>query len=124
VFVTSAELFFPANRQAPIAAMVELTDSDALPVAAEFDFRQTGPQTWDIHVETDEGAVVVSRGGARLVDNGRVLVDAPEAEYAGLYRRFVALAARGASDVDLAPLQLVADAFMLGRRRTVEAFED
>ena len=31
---------------------------------------------------------------------------------------------KGESDVDLAPLQLVADAFMLGRRRTVEPFKD
>ena len=30
----------------------------------------------------------------------------------------------GETDVDLAPFQLVADAFMLGRRRTVEPFED
>ena len=30
----------------------------------------------------------------------------------------------GEIDVDLAPLQLVADAFLLGRRRTVEPFED
>ena len=30
----------------------------------------------------------------------------------------------GESDVDLAPFQLVADAFLLGRRRTVEPFED
>jgi hypothetical protein len=47
-----------------------------------------------------------------------------EAEYIGLYRRFVELTATGALDVDLAPFQLVADAFMLGRRRTVEPFED
>jgi len=53
-----------------------------------------------------------------------VLVDAPEAEYPGLYRRFVELVAAGTSDVDLAPLRLVADAFMLGSRRTVEPFED
>lgn len=47
-----------------------------------------------------------------------------EAEYIGLYRRFVELTATGALDIDLAPFQLVADAFMLGRRRTVEPFED
>jgi hypothetical protein len=31
---------------------------------------------------------------------------------------------RNLSHVDMAPLFLVADAFMLGRRRIVEAFED
>ena len=53
-----------------------------------------------------------------------MLVDTVDAEYRGLYRRFVELTASGTSDVDLAPLRLVADAFMLGRRLTVEAFEE
>ncbi len=48
----------------------------------------------------------------------------PTRNIPALYRRFRELAASGGSDVDLAPLQLVADAFLLGRRRTVEPFED
>jgi D-galactose 1-dehydrogenase len=55
---------------------------------------------------------------------GKLLVDDADAEYAGLYRRFRELTTTGEADVDLAPLQLVADAFLLGRRRTVEPFED
>ena len=51
-----------------------------------------------------------------------VLVDEKKQSYQSLYRRFVELVAAGESDVDLSPLQLVADAFMLGRRREVEAF--
>jgi len=124
LFVTAAELCFPANREAPIAARVSLTDAAGLAVTAEFDFRQTGPQSWDILVETDGGPLKLSGGGARLVAGGEILVDAAEAEYHGLYRRFVELAATGTSDVDVTPLRLVADAFMLGRRRIVEAFED
>ena len=124
LFVTAAELAFPANRDAPIAATLALGDAEGLPISAEFDFRQTGPQSWDIHFDTDGGPVILSSGGARLTAGGRQLVDAADAEYAGLYRRFLELAATGESDVDLAPLQLVADAFLLGRRRTVEPFED
>ena len=45
VFVTAAELAFPANCQSPIAANLTLTDIGGLPITAEFDFRQTGPQT-------------------------------------------------------------------------------
>ena len=41
-----------------------------------------------------------------------------------MYRRFIELIANGVSDVDLSPLVHVADAFMLGRRRDVEAFEE
>jgi len=124
VFVTAAELCFPANREAPIAANLALSDAAGLPITAEFDFRQTGPQSWDIVAETDQGRITLSGGGRRLAVDGKVLADAPESEYRGLYRRFVELSATGASDVDLAPLRLVADAFMLGKRRIVEAFED
>jgi D-galactose 1-dehydrogenase len=124
LFVTSADLAFPANRDAPIAATLSLNDAEGLPIEAEFDFRQTGPQSWDIHVDTDSGPVTLSSGGARLIAGDKQLVDAADAEYAGLYRRFVELAATGETDVDLAPFQLVADAFMLGRRRTVGPFDD
>lgn len=124
VFVTAAELAFPANRQAPIAASLSLADSAGLSISAEFDFRQAGPQTWDIVVETDGGRLTLSSGGARLALDGEVTVDETSAEYRRLYHRFVELAATGASDVDLTPLRLVADAFLLGKRRIVEAFED
>jgi D-galactose 1-dehydrogenase len=124
VFVTAAELFFPANRQAPIAANLSITDANELPISAEFDFRQTGPQSWDIIVGTDQGQLVLSRGGARMAADGKTLVEAPDQEYPGLYRRFVELTKTGASDVDLTPLRLVADAFLLGSRRIVDPFED
>jgi D-galactose 1-dehydrogenase len=124
VLVTRAELDVPVNCAAPIAAELELTDSTGLPISAAFDFRQTGPPTWDIRFETDHGPVLLSRGGARLSDGDQVLVDTDKEEYPLLYRRFVQLAVEGRSDVDLTPFQLVADCFLLGRWRTVEAFED
>ena len=124
VFVTAAELAFPANCQSPIAANLTLTDISGLPVTAEFDFRQTGPQSWDIVAETDQGRMTLSRGGRILEVDSRVVADAPDEEYCELYRRFVKLAATGASDVDLAPLRLVADAFLLGKRTVVEPFVD
>ena len=95
-----------------------------LPIHAMFRVRQTGPQSWHIRFDTDGGPVTLSSGGARLFDGDTVVVDAKDAEYQGLYRRFAELSSDGRSDVDLAPQLLVADAFMLGRRRTVEAFED
>lgn len=123
-FLTKAELSFPQNRAAPIAVDLTFLDDTGVPIRAEFDWRQTGPQTWDIRVETDAGRLVLSSGGCRLVHDDRVLVDEKQAEYRGIYRRFVELIAGGASDVDLSPLVHVADAFMLGRRRDVEPFED
>ena len=124
VLVTRADLDVPANCAAPIAAELELADAAGLPITAAFDFRQTGEQSWDMHFATDRGPVLLSRGGRRLSDGDNVLLDAENEEYPLLYRRFVQLAAEGRSDVDLAPFQLVADCFLLGRWRTVEPFED
>lgn len=124
VFVTAAELAFPANCQSPIAASLTLTNIDGLPVTAEFDFRQTGPQSWDIVAETDQGRMTLSRGGRIMEVDGKVVADAPDEEYRELYRRFVKLGATGERDVDLAPLRLVADAFLLGKRNVVEPFVD
>jgi D-galactose 1-dehydrogenase len=124
LFVTKAALDFPSNRAAPIAAELDMTDVSGLPIRASFDFRQTGPQSWDILFETDKGPITLSLGGARLADGKDILIHEKEAEYPGLYQRFVELASEGICEVDLAPQQLVADAFMLGLRRTVEPFED
>jgi D-galactose 1-dehydrogenase len=121
-FLTAAELSFPSNCVAPIAADLTFSDVTGLPIRAEFDFRQTGPQTWDIRVETDAGRLTLSSGGRRLVHDDRTLVDEKKAEYRKIYRRFVELIANRESDVDLSPLVHVADAFMLGRRRDVEPF--
>ena len=61
--------------------------------------------------------------GLYTPDGGEVMLDEEQQEYPLLYRRFIELAAQGRSDVDLSPLQLVADAFMLGRHCLVEAFD-
>lgn len=124
VFVTGAELSFPSNCAAPIAATVAFADADGLPVHADLDFLQTGPQSWDIAIETDRGTLLLAQGGAKLTLDGQVLSAQPEAEYRNIYKHFVDLVAEGRSDVDLAPLQLVADAFLLGRRIDVAPFHD
>jgi D-galactose 1-dehydrogenase len=124
MFITSATLDFPGNRAAPIAAHVAFRTAGGLPVAMELDWRQTGPQSWDILAETDKGAMVLSGGGSKLAIDGRVVHEEPEAEYPMLYKRFAEIVRAGVSDVDLAPLQHVADAFMLGQRNVVDAFFD
>ncbi|MCG7508999.1 Gfo/Idh/MocA family protein [Mesorhizobium retamae] len=124
MFITAATLDFPENRDAPIAAQVSFRSADGIPVAVDFDWRQTGPQSWDILAETDKGAMVLSGGGTKLTVDGKTLHEGPEAEYPMLYRRFAELVRERKSDVDLTPLQHVADAFMLGKRNVVEAFFD
>ncbi len=124
VHLTSAELEFPENRDTPIAARLAFADTAGAPVSADFDWRQTGPQTWDIAVDTDRGALTLSAGGARLEIDGQAVDQPPEAEYDGIYARFAELLAAGASDVDASPLVHVADAFMLGRRIVTDPFHD
>jgi len=120
VHLTAATLSFPANRQTPIAADLTFTDH----ITADFDWRQTGPQTWDIEVETDAGTLVLRMGGNRLQIDGVEMAGTNSimGEYPALYARMAALVAQGGSDVDLAPMVHVADALTLGRRIVVPAF--
>ena len=119
--LTGAELDFPANRDAPIAARLSLTQG----ISADFDFRQTGPQTWDMEFLTSGGRLALRMGGNLLEIDGQPAggEDTIMGEYPALYARMAKLVADGASDVDLSPMVLVADAFTLGRRMTVEAFD-
>jgi D-galactose 1-dehydrogenase len=122
LFLTKATLEFPENRDAPIAASIVFSDANNLPVSAEFDWRQTGHQSWDIIAETDAGTMTLAEGGAKLSIDGKLVHDEPEQEYPALYARFAEIIKAKQSDVDLSPLRHVADAFMLGKRKFVEAF--
>jgi D-galactose 1-dehydrogenase len=121
VHLTAATLEFPANRQTPIAAALTFSGG----VTADFDWRQIGPQTWDIVVETTGGQLALRMGGNRLEINGVAVsgADTIMGEYPALYAQMARLVAVGASDVDLAPMVHVADAMTLGRRVVVDAFD-
>ena len=124
LFVRAALLDVPANCATPIAAELILADAGELPVAASFDFLQAGPPTWDIEVDTDQGRLLLSHGGGRLVLDGHEAARGPNAEYPALYAHFADLIAAGQSDADPLPLRLVADAFSVGRQQIVAPFVD
>jgi D-galactose 1-dehydrogenase len=126
IFVQSAELTFPANRDTPIAAQLRFAAAhdDSADLTAEFDWRQTGPQTWTISITTSDGTqLLLSDGGSKLAVDGKPLVTEALAEYEAIYDRFANLLDTGESDIDPAPLQLVADAFLVGQRRVTENFD-
>jgi len=122
VLIEAASMTVPAGRQSPVAAELAMTSGGA-PVEARFDFLQTGPQTWDIEVDTDKGTLALALGGSVLRLPGEEERKAPEREYPRLYARFAELIASGQSDVDVAPLRLVADAFLIAERREGPAFD-
>lgn len=121
-----ADLGFPENRETPVRAELQFHDPSGADVTAGFDWLKAGPPEWDIRIETATGSALLSEGGARLSVDGRDIAAAagPElqGEYPSLYARFAELVATGQSDVDLSPLRHVADAFMIGRRRTEPPF--
>ncbi len=119
-----ADLEIPENRQTPIAARLAMETTSGVAIAAEFDWRQTGPPIWDIRVETDSSEILLREGGARLLVNGTAWIAAEDHEYRRLYARFGERIAAGQSEVDLAPLQLVADAFLMGAQHRVAPFRD
>ncbi|MEI6800193.1 MAG: Gfo/Idh/MocA family oxidoreductase [Pseudomonadota bacterium] len=120
VHLTAATLDFPSNRQTPIAAEMTFTGG----VTADFDWRQTGPQTWDITFDTPKGTLALRMGGNVIEVNGKPAggENTIMGEYPALYAAMTDLIRQGRSDVDLAPMIHVADALTLGARREVEPF--
>lgn len=123
-FLQTASLSVPENCQTPIAASLTFSDRDGLPIGAEFDFLQTGPQTWDIHVDTSVGRMTLAQGGSQLWIDDKLEYEGQDREYPGLYERFSQLIRTGQSDVDVTPLRHVADAFLNGRRTVAAPFSD
>jgi predicted dehydrogenase len=119
-----ATLVFPENRDTPIAARLGMTGAAGFPATAEFDWRQQGPQSWDITVETDGGRLELKEGGALMRIEGVEAERGPDREYPNIYRRFAGLIARRECDVDASPLRICADAFLMGRREVTESFHD
>jgi predicted dehydrogenase len=121
LILKEAELLFPANCETPIAAHA-IFDSNGTAVRMELDFLHAGAPSWSIHVDTDGGELGLLAGGRIMEVDGRAIDTAAIEEYPALYAHFADLVRSGSSDVDLSPLQLVADAFLCGRRVAVEAF--
>ena len=122
LFVRSAELVFPANAQTPIAADVVFASPEGDgPLTASLDWRRPGGEEWTITVETVDGREVrLEDGGAKLFIDGKQQGDSGIGEYPDIYRTFVDLIDERHSLVDVAPLRLVADCLLVGRRQTAD----
>ncbi|MBI2719630.1 MAG: Gfo/Idh/MocA family oxidoreductase [Rhizobiales bacterium] len=119
IFVAASVLEVPSNRATPIAARIRFKPSQGGPalMTAELDWRQTGEQSWNIDVETeDDLRLALRKGGTELYLDGALKLAAPSQEYEAIYAHFAELLKTGRSHIDPAPLQLVSDCLMLGRQ--------
>ena len=123
LFVKSADLYLPEDAQTPIAAEVSFHSPVADgPLSASLDWRRSEGEEWTIVVTTtDNTEVRLQDGGATLILNGDKQAQAGPGEYPDIYREFVDLIDSRQSNVDVAPLRLVADCLLSGRRQLVEA---
>ena len=123
LFVKSAELQVPENAQTPIAADIIFSSPEADgSLHASLDWRRSGGEEWTITVETSDGSTVrLEDGGSKLILDGEEHRDDGPGEYPDIYRLFADLIDERRSLVDVAPFRLVADALLVGSRRTVEA---
>jgi D-galactose 1-dehydrogenase len=117
-FVIGADLLVPANAEAPIAARVLFSNG-----RAEFEWRCDGDPVRDMTIATADGhRLALTNTAGRLAIDDAVVIDGPRAEYRGIYAHFDTLLRDRTPYVDEAPLRMVADAFLVGRRIGVEAF--
>jgi len=123
LLVQSADLSVPENAQTPIAADVAFYSPQAAgPLGASLDWRRTEGEEWTIAIETGEGTKVrLEEGGSRLILDGETSGDNGIGEYPDIYRTFAKLIDERKSLVDVAPLRLVADCLLVGKRTIVEA---
>ena len=123
LLVQSADLSIPQNAQTPIAADVVFYSPEADgPLGASLDWRRTTGEEWTIAIETSDGTSVrLEDGGARLILNGESSLDAGIGEYPDIYRTFARLIDERQSLVDVAPIRLVADCLLVGKRSIVGA---
>lgn len=135
VHVKDAILSFPENCQTPIAAEISFAHSSKADITAEFDFLEEGEQIWSMIVETNDGQLVLEEGGAKLLINGELQSNSAElgemedgsnpllgGEYTRLYAKMANLVEGNSIEMDMAPMTLVADCMLIGKRKIVEPF--
>ncbi|WP_298689298.1 Gfo/Idh/MocA family oxidoreductase [uncultured Sphingomonas sp.] len=120
--IARADFQVPAGLHAPISAQLAMRVGDA-PVAADLHFHDDDTPEWTIALETDDGAAIELRdGGSTIAIDGAPPRTRERIEYPGVYAEFAALVAQGRSAIDVRPLRLVADAFLLARVSAAEPF--
>ncbi len=126
VFVESSRLRFPANRQTPVDVDIAFKSAQAHKptLSGGFNWLEESGEIWTIRFTTGAGKDVrLENGGRKLTVDGELVLEHGDAEYGAMYERFADLLEARQSDVDAAPLRLMADVFLLGARENGPEFE-
>jgi D-galactose 1-dehydrogenase len=125
VFVESAKLKFPSNRQTPVDVEIRFKSSQKHKpeMSAGFNWLEETGEIWTIAIVTEAGTrLKLEKGGTVLVVNDEQKIANPSEEYEGIYDRFAKLLKKGKSEMDGSPLLMISDAFLLGAHENVEEF--
>jgi predicted dehydrogenase len=125
VVVDSAHLLVPQNCVSPIAAAVAFRTAGGAVIDAEFDFRHRGNQARAMEIETDAGTLTLAWQGTAAGGDGMLVeLGTQHEEYVSLYTRFADLIARGVSETDIRPLELVTEILRSAGRSAVAPFKE
>ena len=125
VFVESAKLKFPSNRQTPVDVEIvfKSAENSQPKLSAGFNWLEESGEIWTIAIETKKGSKLkLEKGGTVLNVNGKNSVANPSEEYEAIYERFAKLLKKQKSKMDGSPLRLIGDAFLLGARENTDEF--
>jgi len=121
ILVRAAAFTMHADGQQPIAAKLEMNAAGISgQIIAEFDWRPNQEEHRVIKASTSAGTNLwIKDGGHPLIINSKASAQKQSAgEYPALYARFARLIAAGRRDMDLEPLRIAADAYLIARHNS------
>ena len=122
LIIDYASLFIADNHQTPIVAEIGFAGELSGKGAAYFDWRGGGDEIWQIAIETETETLLLDKGGSDLWIDDELVITEKSMEYRLIYTKFAEMLRARRSLVDLRPLQLVADAFLLSHRHRLAPF--
>jgi predicted dehydrogenase len=116
MIVAGGTMHMGPGDQMPIAVRIEGSSGPGK-VTLDFDWRVNKDRR-DLTIITQDGRkLFMPFSGRHLFVDGVSILEEDKNEYPRLYRRFAELLHEGRSEADLEPLRLVADAFLMCRRK-------
>jgi D-galactose 1-dehydrogenase len=120
LLVNGASLAYPSGKQAPIRVDLDLAYEDGCPGRVFFDWTGEGKETRDIEIllPTGERACLRHSGSEFVVGAQAFRADGHQ-EYERLYAHFLELIRARVCDLDIEPLRVTADAFLVARHGSI-----